>query len=242
MRMKGLIVLTAVSLASGVWGREGIEVLKEGFASVTVTPTNITLSSAYAPVWIRQKDIDRWLGDDEDVILTPDCETTLTDMRHVALIFKPASFKNKKKGFWLVAEVRSLGKGLTTINMHLVLSDTPMKVGEDDVEMIMENGEWKTVKEYHAIVEREKRLYELWSEHIHKRREAEALFQGEELINKLAAIEHEIKLKREQIEAGEQAEVCPPSRCLWLYALIPPCLLAILWLVKRKRKRETKKT
>ena len=240
MKTKVLIILTAVSFTSGAWGMDGIEVLKEGFASVTVTPTNITLSSARSPVLIRQKGIDRWLGYGEDVILTPDCETTLTDMRHVALTFKPASFKNKEKGVWLVAKVYSLGKGFTTINMHLALSDTPIKVGEDDVEMIMENGEWKTVKEYHAIVERENRLHNLWSEHIHKRREANELLQGEELTNRLVAIEHEMKLERDRIESGEQAEVvCPASRHLWLYALIPLCLLALLWVVKRKRKRDS---
>ena len=223
MRMKGLIVLTAVLFASGVWGMDAIEALKGNFASVTVTSTGLTLSSVRPLIRVLQKGIDLNLGDNDEIVLTPDFETVLTDRRHVELILKPALFKNKKKGFWLVTEIRALERGLITTNMHLVLSDTPMKVGEDDVEMVMEKGEWKTVKEYHAIVERENRLQEFWSNYRDKRREAENLFQGEELTNRLGVIEHEARLEKERIESGEQGEPSEEkskASHFWLYVIL----------------------
>jgi len=71
---------------------------------------------------------------------------------------------------------------------------------------------------------------------------AEALLQGEELTNRLSAIEHETKLERERIESGEQAEDEPSEEKtkasnFWLYAIIPLCLLAVFWVVYKKRKR-----
>jgi len=198
--------------------------------SVSVTSTNLI-------IMLRD-----FAGNNEALILTPDKETSVAGHHHGGLFFTPVSLKNKGTGFRVTHtfNARSFGDGVKQNTGYIALSDKPTEVNEKDVEMIMEKGEWKTVKEYHAIVERENRLHDLWSEHIHKRREANELLQGEELTNRLAAIEHEMKLERDRIESGEQAEVvCPASRHLWLYALIPLCLLALLWVVKKKRKRDS---
>ena len=44
----------------------------------------------------------------------------------------------------------------------------------------------------------------------------------------------------DKITEDEQGEEKIKARHLWLYAIIPLCLLAILWLARKKRKRETK--
>jgi len=182
-----------------------------------------------------------YMENDEPLILTPDQGARIGEY-HISVQFTPVSLKKKRHGFQIINQfdAHSFRKGLTSYTGYFALGDTLTPATEDDVITIMKNGEWKTVKEYYASIEREDRLQELQVKYIDRRREANELLQGEELTNRLAVIEHETQLEKEQIEAGEQAEVCPPSRCLWLYALIPPCLLAVLWLVKRKRKRETK--
>ena len=199
--------------------------------SVSVTSTNLIIT------------LRDFSGNNEALILTPDNEARISDGHHAGVSLVPVSFKNKKKGFKVTHffNARSFGGGERSNTGYVALSDMPTEVNEEDVEMIMKDREWKTAEEYHAIVEREDRLHELRVKYRDRRREANELLQGEELTNRLAVIEHETQLERKRIESGEQAEtVSPPNRCLWLYALIPPCLLAILWLIRKKRKTHEK--
>jgi len=112
-------------------------------------------------------------------------------------------------------------------------------VSEKDVEMIMKNGEWKTAKEYYSIVERENRLQELWLKYIDERSEAENLFQGEELTNRLGVIEREARLEKEKIESGEQdepSEEKSKASNFWLYVIIFHLILfSTLYFMRKKR-------
>ena len=218
--------------------------------SVSATSGNLIITFGSGGLFVKHKGVIRetaeYVANNEALSLTPDNEVRIFDGHHAGVSLVPVSFKDKKKGFKVTHtfNASSFGDGMKRNTGYVALSDTPTEVSEEDAEMIMKDGEWKTVKEYHAIVERENRLHELWSEHIHKRREAEALLQGEELTNRLSAIEHEVKLERDRIESGEQAEDEPSeekikSATFWLYAIIPLCLLAALWLARKKRKRDS---
>ena len=253
MKMKNVIISVTIALASNMSGADGIELLKKlrGIDSVSVTATNLSiwfdksggLSVLDKPARGMARSSSEYAENSEPLSLAPDDKITLVYQYNCLVEITPVSFKKQRRGFRIRDIMAScLYEEECHINVaYIALSDTPIEVGEDDVEMIMKDGELKTVKEYHAIVEREDRLQELRVKYRDRRREAEALFQGEELTNRLAVIEHETQLERKRIESGEQAEtVSPPNRCLWLYALIPPCLLAILWLIRKKRKTHEK--
>ena len=174
----------------------------------------------------------------DTLVLPADKEATIVQHRQGALLAIPVLFKNKKKGFRITDSFAHLADEMHNVG-YVALSDTPIEVSEKDVEMIMKNGEWKTAKEYYSIVERQNRLQELRLKYNDKRSEAEKIFQGEELTNRLAAIEHEAKLEWERIESGEPSEgratASPPSR-LWLYALISFCALsAVFYFLRRKK-------
>ena len=170
--------------------------------------------------------------------LTPDKEATVVQHRQGGLFVTPVSFKDKGMGFQVKDSFAHMADERLNV-AYVALNDKPTEVSEEDVEMIMKDGEWKTIKEYRAIVERENRLQELRFKYQDKRREAKELLQGEELTNRLSAIEHEVKLERERIESGKQAEGEPSegkskANIFWLYAIIPLCLLVTLYLMRRK--------
>jgi len=231
--------------------------------SVSVNSTNLTVTF---------RDMDA-------LTLTPDKEATVVQHRQGGLFVTPVSFKDKGMGFQVKDSFAHMADERLNV-AYVALSDTPTEVSEKDVEMIMKDGEWKTAEEYRAIVERENRLQELRFKYQDKRREAKELLQGEELTNRLSALEREVRLERDRIESGEQAKVTYPPRpprppavtppepnevpdvvaedettvivtgdepseekssinIFFLYALIPLCLLAVLWVVKRKRKRDS---
>jgi len=160
--------------------------------SVSVTSTNLTVTF---------RDMDA-------LTLTPDKEATVVQHRQGGLFVTPVSFKDKGMGFRIKDSFAHMADERLNI-AYVALSDTPTEVSEKDVAMIMKKGEWKTAEEYHAIVEREDRLQELWFKYQDKRSEAKKLFQGEELTNRLSVIEYETKLERDRIESGEQAKERP---------------------------------
>jgi len=213
--------------------------------SVTPTSENLMITFRFAGFAVKHngvmRDTGEYVANNEALILTPDKEAWLFDGGHANVSLVPATFKNKKKGFRVTStfNAKSFGGDLKSNTGYVALSNTPIDVGEDNVEMIMKDGEWKTAKEYYAIIEREDRLQELRLEYAHQRREAEKLLQGEELTNRLAVMEHEARLEMKRIESGEPSEgratASPPSR-LWIYAVIALCTLsAVLWLARKKR-------
>jgi len=257
MKMKNVIIAAVVMLAGNMSGTDGVELLKkhEGIDSVSVTTTNLTiwfnenksrgLSVLDKPIRGMARSSSEYAEKNEPLVLAPDDSITLIYQYNCVVKITPVTFKKQRRGFEISDIVAAHYGEKDLINAaYIVLSDKPIQVNEEDVEMIMKDGEWKTVKEYHATVERENRLQELRFKYRDKRREAEALLQGEELTNRLSAIEHEVKLERERIESGTQTEDEPSEEkskttTFWLYALIPLCLLAVLWLARKKRKRDS---
>ena len=178
------------------------------------------------------------------LILTPDKEASIAE-HHGGLFFAPVLFKNKGQGFQIRDSFTHMAFERRNV-AYIALNDKPTEVSEKDVEMIMKNGEWKTAEEYYAIVEHANRLQDLRLKYNDKRREAEELFQGEELTNRLSELEQETKLEKDKIESGvpsgestatsEPSEAKSKANRLWLYALIPLGLLAILCFLRKKRK------
>jgi len=204
--------------------------------SVSVTPTNLVLEiSPSRSLWT-------WNGDDtkddrlteygEELLLTPDKKTTLSDGRHVDVIFTPATFQNQMKGFRILHVMDDrLGGYITTCLGYVALSDPPTEVHEDDVEMIMESkrdsigvytGEmkWKAYEKSQPVPKAESEVQEPSP----NREEPVTATQDKVPVN--------------VAEDGQDEEKSKASS-LWLYALIPLCLLAVLWVVKRRRKRDS---
>jgi hypothetical protein len=84
---------------------------------------------------------------DESLILTHDKRTGIYE-HHSAYDFNPVVFKGGLNGFRItkIVDLRSFRdpRGVFSTNWHFALGDTPVEVGEDDVEMIMGAGKaWK---------------------------------------------------------------------------------------------------
>jgi len=211
--MKCLIGIAVVLLVSGVRGENEFEFLEKRFLSVSVTKTNLSFKFKGAG-WLVERSNERYgkaseyAKRDEPIILTTDQKTTFAS-RHVFITFTPVSFKNQHKGFRIAerheppASHRHLAG---TSFFYLALSDVPIEVSEDDVEMILENGEWKKVEREGG---------------------AEASPPSRSNAKKGKATVDD--------EQGEgRATASPPSR-LWLYAVIALCTLsAVLWLARKK--------
>jgi len=130
-------------------GREFLEASGR-FASVSTTSTNLSmrlksgggmvirkhnpLAWDYAPYVARSA--REFIESDEPLVLTLDQTTVLTDGRHASMIFEPVSFKNQHKGFRIlnVFDARSFGESVTTNTAYIALADTPVQVGEEDVD------------------------------------------------------------------------------------------------------------
>jgi hypothetical protein len=195
--------------------------------SVSVTPTNVVIT-------FRNVENGEKGG---TLILTPDNEASLSGYSG-GLFFAPVTFKDKRMGFQVRDSVAHMEYERHNV-AYIVLGDKPTEVSKDDVAMILDKGEWKTIKEYRAAVEQAKRLMELRLRYIDKRSEAQKLLQGEALTNRLSEIEQEAKLEWERIKSDTQVE---PSETKtgannhWLCALIPLCFLAILYFLRRKKR------
>ena len=236
------MALTAMSLAYCAAGMGGVTYLENHvwFDSVSVTSTNLTLvfsfrrdsvatvvqddsyrkyqeaykTNAWATPW-------RVMGDGDALVLTPD-QTTRLAIRDAkrSVIFTPVSFKNQQKGFRLSEVSYHPHEWFSTNHCgYVALSDTPVQVSEDDVEMIMENEEW--VKYAKPLpVPKEK-----------------VTPQTSPLSPKSATPPQAAP----QPDAAEDAQpqTQPQPRILWPYALIPPCavFLAALWVVRKKRRQ-----
>jgi len=130
--------------------KDGVESLKASpwFKSVSVTTTNLILQFSLpgGGLWIWSGDDSEkgsWTEEDDEFFLTPDQETKLSTLRHTKVIFTPTSFENQMKGFRILHLTDDrLGGYITTCLGYVALSDPPIEVHEDDVEMILENGEW----------------------------------------------------------------------------------------------------
>ncbi|MCL2104555.1 MAG: hypothetical protein FWH21_05830 [Kiritimatiellaeota bacterium] len=172
--MKKCVVRVVLALAvNSVLGMDGIEYLKQGNWAdvVSVTSTNLTLKIKNDYFYISQDDsnrkvleeaktnvwaqLGRWSSEfkekGETLVLTPDQGTRFSE-DHGRVTFKPVSFKSQHKGFRVTSTGIGAGSYKRTPDiMYIVLSDTPMEAGEDDVEMVMDNGEWVNAEDSKSL-------------------------------------------------------------------------------------------
>ena len=115
-------------------------------ALVSVTSTNLTITFKSAGFVVSGKPIRgmarrsaEYAENNEDLVLTPDEETRLVQ-RDASIVFEPVAYKNQKKGFRIrdIVYPHFHGQEGVTNVAYIALSDTPIEVNEDDVEMILE--------------------------------------------------------------------------------------------------------
>jgi len=265
MRKKCCFCLIALSLVSNVIGVEamsqlnGIELLLtyRFIESVTVTSTNVVIRTNSSEDF---KEIVRLWGlePNAEIILTPDKETGF-GIIDSEITLSPASFQNKRQGF----QVRSSSHNTYRV-AYIALSDTPVEVGEDDVEMVMDNGEWLTAEEARRLLE----VMKLGSREVKLFKMAEAIKRDPKLMEEVLgnswlaaswneliekgfittnAVGQEVRAtplshmkrwfgKRDGV-AREDGQGNGQSNNPWLYIVIPLCVLcAILFFIWRKLK------
>jgi len=242
MKMKCFAVLTVVLFLDNAKGMGGLEHLETSsvFESVSFTPTNLTLK--FNPL-VRlnvfhgkeRRSTSEYVANNEALILTPEQVTALTDLRHGWTEFTPVSFKNQQKGFRILKVINavSFGGGVTTnVHAYVALGDTPVELGEDNVEMIMESyrhhpetgdyfAEWKKHEKPQPVPKAENDAQETSP----VRENPATVTQGKTPVN---------------VAEDGQDEEKSKTNMFWLGVGLFHCLLAILWLARKKRKRETK--
>jgi len=193
---------------------------KDPFETIIATPTNLTimfrmdrgLAISYPddPSSFRSEITLDYAKSNKALILTPDKRVIVRGLSE-RYFFTPVFFKNQQKGFRIAFMSRAHGSVTTNYLEYVALSDKPTKVSAEDVEMILERGEWKTFER------------EGGTQASPSSREKPVTTTQDETPDNIA--------KDEPSEG--RATASPPSR-LWLYALIPLCLLVILYLMRRK--------
>ena len=150
---KNSIALTVLLLANSMLGMGGIEFLKtlDGVDVVSVTSTGLVVKHRPTRIqkgWKDGRYFERPEPYEEELTLTPDQQTLISgggrDGPQVMLT--PVAFKSQHKGF-RVTEAYSSSPAIT----YIVLSDTPMELGEDDVEMVMDDGEWVRAEDSRSL-------------------------------------------------------------------------------------------
>ena len=149
MRVKLLMVTFIVLFANKMQGEDVISYLKQYSCvdSITMTLTNLSIKFKSSGLVTEQNGVYRrsreYAEANENFVLASGQGARLS-ARHVLLTFVPILFKGKQNGFKVIEITHNPYIGEATNNMYLALSDTPVQVSEADVEMIMENEEWKT--------------------------------------------------------------------------------------------------
>jgi len=185
---------------------------------VSSTSTNLVIKFKHPEFHVTHNGTVRgsieYMSNDEALILTPDQGASIGE-HHIRIIFIPVSLKKKRNGFQIINQfdARSFGKDLMRDTGYFALGDILTPASEDDVEMIMENGEWKKFE-----------------------RDVEATASPSSREKTVTATNGETPVN---IAEDEPSEGKSKATTLWLYAIIPLCLLAVLWVVKRRRKRDS---
>jgi len=253
--MKRLVCVVVVLLAGSMQGQlaeyiefsknretDGLKFLniQKNFGSIdsfTVTSTNLIIRAGAGGIFASNA------GPHVEIILTPDKETVFV-IDHGRMVFKPISLKGQQKGF-RVSEM-AIGAGAhkhIPVVVYVALSDTPMIIGENDVKMIMDNGKWVNAKDSKSLIVEKLGWHAEWLV-----QDAEKDMQDAERMASilqdpyLANIWHTlvenglIKTNSEPQLEGGRATTSPPNT-LWLYVIIPLCLLCtFLYFLRRKLK------
>ena len=215
--MRNLVVAVVVAVANNMPGSNILEFLEnretDGLKFMrfqnTVAITPTNLIVKAGPEGCG------WLrtGPYGEVTLTLDRKFVFAE-DHGAVIFTPVSFKGKLKGFRIdnISEGRSFGLGVTTNTMYIALSDPPVVVGEEDME-----GEI----ELPPPLPKPKLKPQIPS-----------------FLTFAPPLPGSEKPLQNTEDGPSEDRASAPSR-LWSYALIPLFLLALLWLARKKRKRDS---
>ena len=237
MKMKDIIFVTVVTLAGNMSGIDGVELLKkhESIDSVSVTTTNLTiwfnenksrgLSVLDKPVRGMTRSSHEYAEKNDPLILAPDDSITLIYQYNCVVKITPVSLKKTRRGFKISDIVAAHYGEEDFINTaYIVLSDKPTEVSEDDVEMIIENGEWITFEKPQPVpkIEGEAQVS------TPSREESAAA-------NVATASLPSAEDETQRLEAVATIDT-PPNR-LWLFALIAFCaFFAILYFLRRKKR------
>jgi len=227
MRMKYWTVLPLALFCCNVRGEYAVEWFKKyqqwSIESVTVTSDGLSIrfKNPWFFVFLDWDKVDNeirssadYIKNNEALILTPDSKEVCLGQQHTQVHFTPVSYRNGLAGFRITDMFTGAPYGLRTNNvLYVALNDSPIEVGEDDVEMVKDKGEWKKFE-----------------------REGGALVSSPSRENPITVTQDETPVN--VTEDGQDEEKSKASN-LWLYAIIPLCLLAVLWVVKRKRKRDS---
>jgi len=254
--MKKYVVCAVISLCTVVKGMDGVEMLKRygSIDSVTVTSTNLSIKFKSAGLVVPDRPMRGmarrsadYAEKNEALVLTPDEETMLIQ-RHASITFTPVSFKSQHKGFRILQRIdhRSFGHEVRTNAMYLALSDTPVEVGEDDVEMILETErnsagyttdkvEWKKFEREGGAQPSPPSREPAQPAAVETPPEQPAVVPPEPVEAQAPVIEDRMP----DIADGEdgQSEEKSKTNTLWLYALIPLVLsAAALYFIRRRPK------
>jgi hypothetical protein len=268
MRTKCIIISIGVLLANDMQGTEGIKWFQSNnwWDIISFTSTNVTYRFK-GKQFVSQKGVIRLSEHNEEFSLTHDQETMFTDGRHIEIYFTPITLKNKQNGFRNTV-LNNLGayeyKGITTNYTYVALGDKPIEMREEDVEMILEKGEWIKYKKGRPISRRVQTLpppkpeSKSPPESELKRRLREVVAEMEAIARtNPAAAEKGIVVDRPRgwfdIPADMPAIVPdaesdsipavddPKPANRWLYILIPLCLFPALYFLRRKLKTRNEK-
>ena len=155
MEKQCLVVLIFAVLATSVQGTNNATALDRGwFSFVSLTSTNVTLKcpSYGNGVAMWGTDIERRALDYDEVFAIPiDREIIFSDRRHIWAFYTPVVLKNQQMGFQVANLIDNRRRGYTAGVWYVALKDPPIKAGEDDVEMILKNGEWTKFEKHQPL-------------------------------------------------------------------------------------------
>ena len=214
MRVKYWMALTFALFYGNVRGEYAVEWFEKyqewSIESVTVTSDGLSIrfKNPWFFIFLDWDKADNefrssadYIRNNEPLILTPDNKEVCLGQQHTRIHFTPVSYRNGLKGFRITDIFYGAPYGLRTNNvLYVTLSDTPIEVGENDVETIKDKGEWKTYENPQSITQAE---------------------------------------TPDKITEDEPSEEKNKTNIFWLCVVIFHCLLAILWLARKKRKHGT---
>ncbi|MCL1921358.1 MAG: hypothetical protein FWG50_09840 [Kiritimatiellaeota bacterium] len=141
-------VLIALLLVNSALGTDAIEYLKKDswMSIASVSATGLTVRLQGCNVLVAPNGVPepwRHMEEGETLALVADQEVWL-GCRYLKVVFRPVAFKDKQKGF-RVAKMLAGDSAHPCSPSHITfvaLGDAPAGMGEGDVEMVMDNGEW----------------------------------------------------------------------------------------------------
>ena len=158
--MKKCVMGVIIAVSAG--GLRGMDVAefweKAGIidsAAVTSKDMTLTLNSHRSMsqwgIWMpeEQRGVDVVPG--EKIVLRPGQEIVFQG-RHVRVTFRPVAFKTRHQGFRLQRDIFGFSSMAKPAEIaYAAFSDTPLAVGEEDVEMVMDDEGWVQAEDSRSL-------------------------------------------------------------------------------------------